>query len=54
MIHPALAQDRQFRARFRQEVENGRRVGLPWAAAVLAADPDAPSPWLATTYLPGP
>ena len=54
VVHPGLAQDEQFRARFRQEVANGRRIGPPWAAAVLAADPDAPTPWLATSYVPGP
>jgi serine/threonine protein kinase len=26
----------------------------PWVAAVVDADPDAPTPWLATQYIRGP
>jgi ABC-type branched-subunit amino acid transport system substrate-binding protein len=43
-----------FRPRFRREVAAARRVTSPWAAAVLGADPDAPEPWLATAFVPGP
>ncbi|MGW6455326.1 bifunctional serine/threonine-protein kinase/ABC transporter substrate-binding protein [Streptomyces sp. NPDC055078] len=43
-----------FRARFRREVEAARRVSSPWAAPVTGADPDAPEPWLATAFVPGP
>ncbi|MFJ3608861.1 bifunctional serine/threonine-protein kinase/ABC transporter substrate-binding protein [Streptomyces hydrogenans] len=43
-----------FRARFRREVEAARRVVSPWAVPVLGADPDAPEPWLATAFVPGP
>ncbi|TWF82432.1 serine/threonine protein kinase [Pseudonocardia hierapolitana] len=53
VVHPALAPDRQFRTRFAREVEAGRRVRSPWTAAVVDADPDASTPWLATEYVPG-
>ncbi|MFI2214507.1 bifunctional serine/threonine-protein kinase/ABC transporter substrate-binding protein [Streptomyces sp. NPDC020141] len=46
--------DPDFRARFRREVEAARRVSSPWAVPVAAADPDAPEPWLATAFVPGP
>ncbi|MGW6539751.1 bifunctional serine/threonine-protein kinase/ABC transporter substrate-binding protein [Streptomyces sp. NPDC055051] len=43
-----------FRSRFRREVEAARRVVSPFAVPVLGADPDAPEPWLATAFVPGP
>ncbi|MFI1013555.1 bifunctional serine/threonine-protein kinase/ABC transporter substrate-binding protein [Streptomyces sp. NPDC020965] len=46
--------DADFRARFRREVTAARRVTSPWAVPVTAADPDAPEPWLATAFVPGP
>jgi outer membrane protein assembly factor BamB len=54
VVHPGLADDDTFRARFRHEIANGRKVREPWALAVVDADPGAPSPWLATAYVPGP
>lgn len=54
VVHPGLAHDDQFRARFRREVEVGRSVSGPWVAAILDADPAATVPWLATEYVPGP
>ena len=54
VIHPGLAHDEQFRARFGREVDTARRVTGPHVARVLAADPDAPLPWLAAEYVPGP
>ncbi|WP_147260743.1 PQQ-binding-like beta-propeller repeat protein [Pseudonocardia hierapolitana] len=53
LIHRAFASDPGFRARFRHEVAVGMRVRGPWTAAVVAADPDAPVPWLASEYVPG-
>ncbi|WP_078888150.1 serine/threonine-protein kinase [Streptomyces sp. NRRL S-118] len=44
----------EFRARFRQEIAAARRVHGMFTAAVVAADPDAEDPWLATEYVPGP
>ncbi len=54
LIHAELADDPDFRARFAQEVAAARRVSGIFTAAVLDADADAPMPWLATTYVPGP
>ncbi|WP_369198476.1 serine/threonine-protein kinase [Streptomyces djakartensis] len=54
VIHPEQAQDPEFRARFRREVELSSRVVGPHVVPLLAADPDAPTPWLATAYVPGP
>ncbi|WP_051343281.1 serine/threonine-protein kinase [Pseudonocardia spinosispora] len=48
------ASDPRFRALFAREVTTARRVRAPWSAAVLAADPDADRPWLATEYVAGP
>ncbi|MGW7411165.1 protein kinase domain-containing protein [Streptomyces sp. NPDC054863] len=44
----------EFRRRFAREVAAARRVGGVWTAAVLDADTDAPVPWVATQYVPGP
>lgn len=54
VIHPGQAQDPEFRARFRREVELSSRVTGPHLVPLLAADPDAQTPWLATAYVPGP
>ncbi|MFE2582248.1 protein kinase [Streptomyces sp. NPDC059378] len=54
IVHPHLALDEEFRARFRREVEAARRVGGAWTASVLDADPSAPVPWVATAYAAGP
>ncbi|MZE76444.1 protein kinase, partial [Streptomyces sp. SID5475] len=54
VVHPHFAADRQFRERFRREVESARRVGGSWTAPVLDADPEAAVPWVATGYVAGP
>lgn len=54
VIRAAYADDPGFRARFRREVETAGRVANPWVVALLDADPDAESPWLATEFVPGP
>ncbi|MDN3295570.1 serine/threonine-protein kinase [Streptomyces ficellus] len=54
VVHPHFAQDEEFRARFRKEVQAARLVGGQWTAPVLDADPDAPVPWVATGYVTGP
>ncbi|WP_333741705.1 serine/threonine-protein kinase, partial [Streptomyces sp. IBSBF 2806] len=54
IVHPHLALDEEFRARFRREVEAARRVGGAWTAPVLDADPEAAVPWVATGYVAGP
>ncbi|MER5699757.1 serine/threonine-protein kinase [Streptomyces mirabilis] len=54
LIHPTQADDDEFRARFKREVEVTRRVAGPCLVPLLAADTNAASPWLATEYIPGP
>ncbi|WP_329543601.1 bifunctional serine/threonine-protein kinase/ABC transporter substrate-binding protein [Streptomyces sp. NBC_01356] len=54
VIQAEYADEPDFRARFRREVETARRVTSPWAVPVTGADPDAAAPWLATAFVPGP
>ncbi|WP_254705823.1 bifunctional serine/threonine-protein kinase/ABC transporter substrate-binding protein [Streptomyces vilmorinianum] len=54
VTHADQADQADFRARFRREVEAARRVSSPWAVPVTGADPDAPEPWMATAFVPGP
>ncbi|WP_326589661.1 serine/threonine protein kinase [Streptomyces sp. NBC_01294] len=54
VVHPAQADDPEFRARFRREVQLSARVSGPCLIPLLAADPEAELPWLATAYAPGP
>lgn len=54
LIHPELARDLAFRARFRREVAAAGRVSGAYTAPVLDAGPDDDPPWLATAYVPGP
>ncbi|MFE2939198.1 protein kinase [Streptomyces sp. NPDC059255] len=54
LIRRELAEQEQFRGRFRQEVAAARRVGGTWTAPVLDADTEADVPWLATGYVAGP
>ncbi|QKW05385.1 ABC transporter substrate-binding protein [Streptomyces sp. NA04227] len=54
VIQPEFAEQPEFRARFAREVAAARGVRSPWVARVLGADPDAPAPWLASAFVPGP
>ncbi|MFF9016164.1 bifunctional serine/threonine-protein kinase/ABC transporter substrate-binding protein [Streptomyces sp. NPDC014870] len=54
VTHADQAEQADFRERFRREVEAARRVVSPWAVSVTGADPDAPEPWMATAFVPGP
>lgn len=54
VVRDSYAQDRHFRERFRAETEAALKVSGAFTAPVLAADPDATQPWLATAYLPAP
>ncbi|MFD7321718.1 protein kinase [Streptomyces sp. NPDC059875] len=54
VIRPELADDPDFRERFRQEVTNARRVQGVYTAPVLDSDTESSTPWLATAYVPGP
>ncbi|MFD4370585.1 serine/threonine-protein kinase [Streptomyces sp. NPDC058486] len=53
-VHARLAADEGFRARFRREVEASRRVSGACTAAVLDADTEAATPWLASVFVAGP
>ncbi|MDF3300745.1 serine/threonine-protein kinase [Streptomyces tropicalis] len=54
LVRQELAEQEEFRARFRQEVQAARRVGGHWTAPVLDADTEAAVPWVATGYVAGP
>ncbi|MGW0812381.1 protein kinase domain-containing protein [Streptomyces viridiviolaceus] len=54
LVREELAQQEEFRERFRQEVQAARRVGGYWTAPVLDADTEAAVPWVATGYVAGP
>jgi hypothetical protein len=54
MIKSEIAAEQAFRGRFVREVAAAQRVGGFWTASVVAADPEADTPWLATEYVPGP
>ncbi|MFI6158129.1 serine/threonine-protein kinase [Kitasatospora sp. NPDC051170] len=54
VVRPELAEDPDFRARFAQEVASARRIHGLFTAQLVDAGPDDPTPWLATTYVPGP
>ncbi|MCX5197008.1 serine/threonine protein kinase [Streptomyces sp. NBC_00249] len=53
-VHARLADDDAFRARFRREVAASRKVSGAFTAAVMEADADAETPWLASVFVPGP
>ncbi|MGJ5897227.1 serine/threonine-protein kinase [Streptomyces niveiscabiei] len=53
-VRPELAENAEFRRRFRQEVAAARRVQGFYTAPVLDHDVDGPQPWLATAYVAGP
>ncbi|MFJ3921699.1 bifunctional serine/threonine-protein kinase/ABC transporter substrate-binding protein [Streptomyces sp. NPDC090022] len=43
-----------FRARFRREAQAAGRLSGRWVVPVVAADPEAREPWLASPFVPGP
>ncbi|MFI1593319.1 MULTISPECIES: serine/threonine-protein kinase [Streptomyces] len=53
VVHGQYADDQEFRIRFRREVAAARQVSGAFTAPVVDADADAPSPWMATVYIPG-
>jgi hypothetical protein len=53
-IRDEYAEEPDFRDRFAHEVAAARRVSGVFTAAVVAADPEAEVPWLATAYVPAP
>ncbi|MEU7578616.1 serine/threonine-protein kinase [Streptomyces sp. NPDC041068] len=54
LVRQELAEQEEFRNRFRQEVRSARQVGGAWTAPVLDADTEADVPWVATGYVAGP
>lgn len=53
-LHTRLATDTTLRTRFRLETDAARVIGSDHGAVVVDADPQAPTPWLATEYVLGP
>lgn len=53
LVHASHTEDPEFRARFRREALLSAPVQGPCLIPLLAADPDAETPWLATAYAPG-
>ncbi|MDX3697053.1 bifunctional serine/threonine-protein kinase/ABC transporter substrate-binding protein [Streptomyces europaeiscabiei] len=53
-VRSSYADESAFRARFRREVEAARQVNSRWVVPLLDADAEAHTPWLATSYVPGP
>lgn len=53
LVRAELADEEEFRARFRREVRAAQQVGGEWTAPVLDADTEAETPWLATGYIIG-
>ncbi|MFJ8820389.1 serine/threonine-protein kinase [Streptomyces sp. NPDC102467] len=54
VVRPELADDADFRRRFRREMESARRVRGAYTAELIDGDADGVPPWLATLYVPGP
>ncbi|MEU8510857.1 serine/threonine-protein kinase [Kitasatospora sp. NPDC048722] len=54
VVRPEFAEDPEFRHRFTQEVASARRIHSLYTAQVVDAGTDDTSPWLATTFVPGP
>ena len=56
LVRAEHAEDRTFRARFRQEVRAARTVGGPGTciARVVDADTEAELPWMASEFIDGP
>jgi serine/threonine protein kinase len=53
VVHPELARDEEFLARFRNEVSAARMVSGMYTAPVVASGLSDDPPWLATVYVPG-
>ncbi|WP_419996467.1 serine/threonine-protein kinase [Streptomyces boninensis] len=54
VVRPELADDSDFRRRFRREMDAARRVRGAYTAELVDGDADGTPPWLATLYVPGP
>jgi serine/threonine kinase PknH len=54
VIRPELAENAEFRQRFRAEVAAASRVHGLYTAPVVDSDTEGSTPWCATAYVPGP
>jgi hypothetical protein len=54
LVRSELAEDQDFRRRFKSEVATARRVGGVCTAKVRDADVDADRPWVVTEFVAGP
>ncbi|MEV0991694.1 serine/threonine-protein kinase [Streptomyces sp. NPDC049949] len=54
VVRPELAGDPEFRRRFAREVVSAQRIHGLYTAQVVDSGAEDPTPWLATTYVPGP
>ncbi|MEY9912214.1 serine/threonine protein kinase/outer membrane protein assembly factor BamB [Catenulispora sp. MAP12-49] len=52
-VRPELADDAQFRQRFRNEIEAAKSVSGAFTAAVVDSDTEASVPWFATAFIAG-
>ena len=52
-VRPELADDSQFRQRFRNEIEAAKSVSGAFTAAVVDSDTEASVPWFATAFIAG-
>ncbi|MFF2502614.1 serine/threonine-protein kinase [Streptomyces sp. NPDC058067] len=53
-VRDEFAEDPEFRRRFADEVAHAQRIHGLFTAQVVDSGVDAPTPWLATAYVPGP
>ncbi|WP_328499391.1 bifunctional serine/threonine-protein kinase/ABC transporter substrate-binding protein [Streptomyces sp. NBC_00414] len=54
VIRAEYAADHDFRTRFRREADAAGGLTGRWVVPVTTAQPEAPEPWLATAFVPGP
>jgi serine/threonine protein kinase len=54
IVHPELARDAEFMARFQREVQAAEAVSGAYTAPVVGAGPADTPPWLATVFVAGP
>lgn len=54
VVHDALSHQDEFRTRFRREAALLGQVSSPFTARLLGMEADAPQPWIAMEYVPGP
>ncbi|WP_051838368.1 protein kinase domain-containing protein [Streptomyces sp. NRRL WC-3742] len=51
---PEAGPDEELRLRFRREIDSARAVATVLPGTLVACDPDAEPPWLASEFIPGP